>query len=221
MDVLVVGGTRGTGLAVVRRLVAQGHTVTVFGRTASTAAVDVAGPGTLRRVDGDALDREAVARAVAGQDSVVVMLGISDNPLAVHWLRRASTALDVRSAGTAVVVDAMQRHGVRRLVVQTTFGLGDSWANLDLAWKLTFRFVIGRQFTDSATQERVVRSSGLDWTIVRPVSLTDDEPDASPTVTIDDSVVGLKVARAQVAVAVADALEAPATVGATLSVSSR
>ncbi|MGF0116603.1 NAD(P)-dependent oxidoreductase [Promicromonospora sp. Marseille-Q5078] len=167
----MVGATRGSGLAVTRRLAADGHTVTAFGRTASSAFdAPVPGPGVVRPVDGDALDPDAVAKAVAGHDAVVVTLGISDNPLAVQWLRRAGTALDVRSRGTAVVIGAMRETGVRRLVVQTTYGLGDSWRHLDLTWKLVFRFVIGRQFADSGRQEEAVRASGLDWTIVRPVS---------------------------------------------------
>ncbi|TWH28523.1 putative NAD(P)-binding protein [Isoptericola variabilis J7] len=184
------------------------------------AAAPPAGPGTVRPLDGDALDPDDVAKAVVGQDAVVVTLGISDNPLAVHWLRRAGTALDVRSRGTRVVARAMADQGVRRLVVQTTYGLGDSWQLLDLRWKLTFRLVIGRQLTDSARQEDVVRASGLDWTLVRPVSLTDDDVAAPAHVTTDDSTVGMAVARSQVARAVADAVETPATVGATLSVSS-
>jgi len=127
MDVLVVGATRGSGLAITRELVAAGHRVTAFGRTASTAfAAPVAGPGSLRPVDGDALDAEAVTKAVAGQDAVVVTLGISDNPLAVQWLHRSSTAQDVRSRGTATVVAAMRETGVRRLVAQSTYGLGGS-----------------------------------------------------------------------------------------------
>ncbi|MFD6136824.1 NAD(P)-dependent oxidoreductase [Isoptericola sp. NPDC060257] len=232
MDVLVVGATRGSGLAITRELVAAGHRVTAFGRTATTAfaapaAGPGAGPGSLRPVDGDALDPEAVAKAVAGQDAVVVTLGISDNPLAVQWLRRSSTPADVRSRGTATVVAAMRETGVRRLVVQSTYGLGDSWAHLDLTWKLVFRFVIGRQFTDSGRQEEVVRASGLDWTLVRPVSLTDAPDDAadgadveSPAhVTTDDTRRGLKVSRGQLARVHAAALADPAAVGATLSVS--
>jgi uncharacterized protein YbjT (DUF2867 family) len=224
MDVLVVGATRGSGLALTRELVAAGHRVTAFGRTASaTFAAPVAGldalPGSVRPVDGDALDAEAVAKAVAGQDAVVVTLGISDNPLAVQWLRRSSTAPDVRSRGTGVVVAAMRETGVRRLVVQTTYGLGDSWRHLDLTWKLVFRFVVGRQFTDSGKQEEVVRASGLDWTIVRPVSLVDDDPGASAHVTTDDTRRGLKVSRTRLAGVHADALTDPATIGATLSVS--
>ncbi|MFC8600513.1 NAD(P)-dependent oxidoreductase [Isoptericola sp. NPDC057191] len=221
MDVLVVGATRGSGLAVTRELVEAGHRVTAFGRTASAAfATPLPGPGTVRPVDGDALDPEAVAKAVAGQDAVVVTLGISDNPLAVQWLRRASSPADVRSRGTATVVEAMRETGVRRLVVQSTYGLGESWAHLDLTWKLVFRFVIGRQFTDSGRQEEVVRGSGLDWTLVRPVSLTDDPATGtSAHVTTDHTRQGLKVSRAQLARVHADTLADPATVGATLSVS--
>ncbi|MFE6970006.1 NAD(P)-binding oxidoreductase [Isoptericola sp. NPDC057653] len=224
MDVLVVGATRGTGLALTRRLVADGHRVTAFGRTASTAFASpvegsVDGPGSVRPVDGDALDPDAVAKAVAGQDAVVVTLGISDNPLAVQWLHRSSTPADVRSRGTATVVAAMRETGVRRLVVQSTYGLGDSWRHLDLTWKLVFRFVIGRQFVDSGRQEEVVRGSGLDWTLVRPVSLTDAADGPPAHVTTDDTRRGLKVSRAQVAGAHAAALADPGTVGATLSVS--
>ncbi|MFD6176921.1 MULTISPECIES: NAD(P)-dependent oxidoreductase [unclassified Isoptericola] len=227
MDVLVVGATRGSGLALTRRLVADGHRVTAFGRTASATFGQVEGrvegPGSLRPLDGDALDPESVAKAVAGQDAVVVTLGISDNPLAVQWLRRSSTPTDVRSRGTATVVAAMRETGVRRLVVQSTYGLGDSWRHLDLTWKLVFRFVIGRQFTDSGRQEDVVRASGLDWTLVRPVSLT-NSPDGAPAeapahVTTDDTRRGLKVSRAQLAGVHAAALGDPGTVGATLSVS--
>ena len=221
MDVLVVGATRGSGLAVTRRLVAEGHRVTAFGRTAGAAFdAPLPGPGTVRPVDGDVLDPEAVAKAVVGQEAVVVTLGISDNPLAVQWLRRASTALDVRSAGTATVLAAMRDAGVRRLVVQTTYGLGDSWRHLSLTWKLTFRFVIGRQFADSARQEGLVRASGTDWTLVRPVSLTDQPADDGAHVSTDGDVRGMTVSRGQVARAVVDALADPRTAGATLSVSS-
>ncbi|MCA5893473.1 SDR family oxidoreductase [Isoptericola sp. NEAU-Y5] len=223
MDVLVVGATRGTGRAVTEELVARGHDVTAFGRTASAAYAPtrhhVPGPGTVRAVDGDVLDPDAVAKALVGQDAVVVTLGISDNPLAVQYLRRAGTAPDVRSRGTAVLLEQMRLGGPRRVVVQTTYGLGDSWQHLDLTWKLVFRLVIGRQLVDSARQEEAVRDSGLAWTVVRPVSLTDAPWSGPARVTTDDSRGALKVSRAQVAHVLADALDDAATVGATLSVS--
>ncbi|ACZ30465.1 NAD-dependent epimerase/dehydratase [Xylanimonas cellulosilytica DSM 15894] len=220
MDILVVGATRGTGRALTDTLVADGHTVTAFGRTATaTFATTPPGPGTLRAVDGDVLDADAVAKAVAGQDAVVVTLGISDNPVTVRLLRRASTALDVRSRGTAVVLGAMRDQGVRRVVVQTTYGLGDTWQRLDLRWKATFRLLLWPQLKDSAKQEDVVRASGLDWTLVRPVALSDAPTTTPARVSDDGSAAGFTVSRHDLARALADVATDRDRIGRTLAVS--
>jgi uncharacterized protein YbjT (DUF2867 family) len=62
---------------------------------------------------------------------------------------------------------------VRRLVVETALGIGDAWWRLGLYYTLFVRPVIlPFYFHDKVRQERVVRASGLDWTIVRPGVLT-------------------------------------------------
>ena len=107
MRVLVVGASRGTGAELVDELARRGHVVTAFSRRAG---------GDDPRIvyqSGDVLDADAVAKAVAGQDAVVVTLGIPDNPFRVRLTRRASSPLDVRSTGTANVVRAMTETGVR------------------------------------------------------------------------------------------------------------
>ena len=215
MRVLVVGASRGSGLAVVRRLVADGHEVTAFGRTVQADAL----PGGVRVARGDVADASALDRAVAGQDAVVVTLGISDNAMKVRLLRRAGTPLDVRSAGTRAVVAAMRRHGVERLVVQTTIGAGESFSSLSLSWKAMFRVVLADQLRDSDRQEAVVRASGLAWTLVRPVSLHDDMTPSQVVVSSTGEVASMEVTRAQVAGVIADALGADHRVGQTLAVS--
>jgi putative NADH-flavin reductase len=68
----------------------------------------------------------------------------------------------------------MQDTGVRRLIVQSTIGVGDSRANLNFFWKrVMFGLLIRRAYADHIEQEAVVRASGLDWTIVRPGAFTD------------------------------------------------
>jgi uncharacterized protein YbjT (DUF2867 family) len=223
MDVLVVGASRGSGAAVVRALAADGHRVMAFARTASTADLgpdETPGGGEVVRVDGDVMDADALDKAMVGQEAVVVALGISDNPMAVRLLRRADTPLDVRSEGTRRVVEAMQRGGVRRLVVQSTYGLGETRRRLTWQLKAFFSLVIAPQVRDTERQEEIVRGSGLDWTLVRPVVLTDEQTDAPPHVDAGDDFAGLEVARSQVARAEVDALLDPATVGKTLTVSS-
>ncbi len=179
MRVLVVGATGGSGRAAVEALTAGGHEVTAFARRAGAAYAERAG---VRAVDGDATVPGDVGRAVRGQDAVVVTLGISEHPLRVRLRGSRGTPLDVRSRGTAAVVAAMREHGVRRLVVQSSYGVGETRDRLPLSARLVFALLLRPQIADHERQERLVRDSGLEWTIVQPVYLTDgDEPAATST----------------------------------------
>ena len=214
MNVLVVGASRGTGAAAVRALVDAGHVVTAYARSAPADP----GDDNVRHVAGDALDADALAKAMVGQDAVLVTLGISDNPFTVRLLRRAGTPLDIRSRGTANVIAAMRAAGVGRLVVQSTYGIGEPYRTLPLSLKAFF-FVIRPQVVDHERQEALVRSSGLDWTVVRPVVLEDVKTDAPAQVDLEDRVASLKVSRTQVARVLAEAVDRPDWHQQTVSVS--
>ncbi len=123
MKVLVVGSTGGSGRAAVENLLSEGHEVTAFSRQARGAATL---SQRLHLVNGDAMNPTEVERAVQNQDAVVVTLGISENPLRVRFFGPARTPIDVRSAGTRNVISAMHKYNVRRLVVQTTYGVGEN-----------------------------------------------------------------------------------------------
>lgn len=108
LNVLVVGATGGTGRATVERLAAEGHRVTAFSRSADRLANEIDGITT---VNGDVTDPHAVEQAVAGQDVVIVTLGITENPLRVRFLGPARTPINVRSQGTKHVISAMKSMG--------------------------------------------------------------------------------------------------------------
>ncbi len=159
-NVVVIGATGSVGRLVVAELLEAGHRVTAFARNPGRLALE---HPALTRVAGDALDGEAVRRAVAGQDAVVVTLGAG-----------ASRRSRVRSAGTLAVIRAMQETGVRRLLVQSTLGAHDSRGNLDFFWKrIMFGLLLKPVLADHELQESLVAASGLDWTIVRPAAFTD------------------------------------------------
>jgi uncharacterized protein YbjT (DUF2867 family) len=197
--VLVVGATGGSGRAAVEALTARGHEVTAFARRAGTA---FAGRAGVRAVDGDATAPADVGRAVAGQDAVVVALGISEHPLAVRLRGSRGTPMDVRSRGTAAVVAAMREHGVPRLVVQSSYGVGETRDRLPLSSRLVFALLLRPQIADHERQERLVRDSGLDWTIVQPVYLTDG--DEAATTSPAGDVEGMHVSRRALGAVLAD-----------------
>ncbi|WP_322919332.1 NAD(P)-dependent oxidoreductase [Nocardioides renjunii] len=212
MKVLVVGASRGTGAELVAELAGRGHLVTAYARRPGEHGEEV------RTVTGDVLDADSLAKAMIGQDAVAVTLGIPDNPFRVRLTRRASSRLDVRSAGTAAVVAAMREQGVRRLVVQSTYGIGDTYRHLPLALKAFFTLAIRPQVRDHEVQERLVRESGLAWTIVRPTVLHDDPAEEPAYVSTDDRAPSMRVSRRQVARVEADALEDDGRVSQVLSV---
>jgi uncharacterized protein YbjT (DUF2867 family) len=168
LKIIVFGSTGGTGMATLRALVAAGHEVTAFARDPAKLP---ASP-SIGAIRGDVMNAGDVARAVPGHDLVIVSLGNSQNPFALMFGARRTTPANVCETGTRHIVTAMQASGIARLLVVTAFGIGDTRARLPFAFKLFYRSVLREHMADKEKQEEMVKSSGLDWTLVQPVGLT-------------------------------------------------
>lgn len=215
MNVLVVGSTRGTGRAVVQTLIERGHRVTALSRS-GTAAPPF--DDRVRVVQGDALEAADLDRAVPGHDAVVVSLGVSQNPFAMRFKIGLTTPPDVVSRGTAAVLEAMRRHGVRRLVVVSAFGVAESWGDVPLPLRVFFRLFLMDSFRDKAVQEAAVHASDADWTVLRPVGLT-DKPATGDYAADPREAHSSTIARADVADYAVRALEEGLAVGQTVTLS--
>lgn len=167
-NIAVIGASGGSGKSTVEALLSAGHKVTAVSRGASKAFGD-----SVRCVDGSAVDKEVLRKAIHGQDAVIVTLGITENPIRVRLFGPDRTPADIRSAGTQSVIEVMQELGVKRLVVQTTFGSGPSRKYLRFIDRLFFNLLLKPQIDDTDLQDELIRQSGLDWTITQPVHLTD------------------------------------------------
>jgi putative NADH-flavin reductase len=99
-----------------------------------------------------------------------------------------------------VLVDAMENSPVKRLICVTGFGAGDSRGHGGLLYSAALCLFLGRVYTDKDVQERIIRRSRLDWTIVRPTILTNGPRTRSYRVLVDprDSTSGF-ISRADVA----------------------
>ena len=62
--------------------------------------------------------------------------------------------------------------GAKRLIRVTGFGAGDSRESISCLQRLPFQIVFGRAYEDKSLQERLIKESGLDWTIGWPGVLT-------------------------------------------------
>ena len=162
--VLVIGASRGIGLETVRAALRAGHSVRAMARSAASIPIQ---DTNLEKVSGDALDRDTMRDALQDVDVVIQTLGVDFAPRLIF----EGTSLFSRS--TRLLVNAMKAAGVKRLVSVTGLGAGDSRGHGGILYDaFVFPLLLKRVYDDKDVQELIIRSSGLDWTIVRPGLLT-------------------------------------------------
>lgn len=163
VHVLIIGASGGIGLAATRQALAQGHSVRAFARSAREISFD---HPLLEKFSGDALNRSDVTVAVQEVDAVISAVGISPG------LAMIFGPVELFSASTRLLISSMEKAKARRLICVTGFGAGESRKAISRSQRIPFELALGRAYADKDRQERVVRRSDLDWTIVRPVILT-------------------------------------------------
>ena len=163
MKILIVGASKGTGAEAVKIALERGHDVTAFARTPGKLAIE---RPELTKLAGDFHDRESIGRAVRGHNAVIVTAMATS-------LKAFKNNPNYFSQGTAHTIEAMREHGVRRLVVLSAWGVGDSRKLVNfLVDTLMISLLLRAPYEDHERQEKRVRESGLDWVIARPTRLT-------------------------------------------------
>lgn len=160
MKIAVFGATGTVGKQVVIQALGLDHQVKALVRPGNDK-LQAMEHRQLHIVEGNVFDSEAVSKVIEGCDAVICVLG-------------AGRKGEVRARGTQIIIDAMKKLGVKRLICQSTLGAGDSRANLNFVWKhIMFGWLLKAAYADHQLQEEYVKASELDWTIVRPAAFTD------------------------------------------------
>lgn len=194
--VLVIGGTRATGLEVVRVLRARGDEVAVLARPSSD--VGEAEKLGARIVRGDAMNPADLATALAAGPYRAV----------VSTLGGGLKLPQVDFEGNRNAVDAAKAAGIRRFVLVTVIGAGDS---RDAAPWISRR-MLKDVMAEKTRAEDHLKASGLDYTIIRPGGLLDREAQGRAYLTADTRSMSW-IRRADLARLVVQALDDPQAVG--------
>jgi uncharacterized protein YbjT (DUF2867 family) len=157
--ILVIGGSRGIGLAVCRIAAGRGHFVRAMSRDGRLPK-DIG--GTCEAFPGDARNAADVAQALEGIDVVVQALGV---PQSLDFILKPVTLF---SEATRVLLREMKQAGVRKLVAVTGFGAGDSRSAINILQRLAFNVIFKNAYDDKSIQEALIAKSDLEWLIVRP-----------------------------------------------------
>jgi putative NADH-flavin reductase len=118
----------------------------------------------MRVVVGSATDPTVLEEAVAGNDAILCALG----PSSARELLRS----ELMRGCVPVLLGAMERHGVRRLILLSALGVGESAPHATGVARLAFGTILRQVGKDKARAEEAVRASDLEWTVVYPPALT-------------------------------------------------
>jgi uncharacterized protein YbjT (DUF2867 family) len=195
MRLLVVGASGRTGRSVVEQALGHGHDVrAVVHRTPLATEHD-----RLEVVHGDVRDLDFMLEAVGGMTAVASVLGARPGPES-----------RVLPDGIATIIHAMATHAVSPLAAVSAAGAGNrSDPGLALGYRMLMRTALKSTYDAFEEMEQRIMASDLEWTIVRPVGLTDGPLTGDYRVSLDGTVPpkSSTISRADVAAFVLKALE--------------
>ena len=222
MKLTIFAATGGIGRLALEQAVAAGHDVTAVARNPRNLP---SGAAHVVTADLAAPDPAALQAAVAGTDAVLSGLG-----------PRGKADAGITCRGTEAITAAMQASGVRRLVVVSAAPVGtvrspglprpprhdpgDGFFMRTVAYPV-LKAALREVYADLARMEDVLRDSGLDWTSVRPVRLSDSAATGRYRTALGRNVRhGLVISRADVAGCMLDVIDRPETFGQSIGIAS-
>lgn len=163
MRIAVFGGTGQAGQHLLRQALDQGYQVQALARRPDNLNIR---HDSLVVISGTIQDLEAVEKTVAGVVAVLSVLGPTHN--------RPSFEI---SQGMAHIIAAMKQQGVKRLIISSGAGVSDPNDRPGLGdrlMKFLLKHMAKNVLADMVQTVDLVRSSGLEWTVVRVPMLTHD-----------------------------------------------
>jgi len=202
MKLTIFGATGATGTSLVQQALAADHEVTAVVRDPARMAIPA--HQRLRTVTADVLDPAAISPAVDGADAVISAVGPGTG---------AST---LRQDSTRSIIQAMQKTGTRRLLIVSGSVVADEGESPFMRYllkPLARRTFLRHVCADMRRAENEIHDSDLEWTIMRPPSLTGKPARGTYRTATDRNLPrGFSISRADLAACMLTLLNNPATV---------
>lgn len=173
MKILILGITGRTGRLAVEEAIKRGHEVVGIAR--NPYAVDVK---DVEIFAGTPYEPETVVKAIKGCDAVISTLNTF--PQSQGLFGKLNSPSDNVSMSIKNTIRVMGKTGINRIVVVSALGVSDSVREKPGIFSIINRVSNNKYaYADHDVQENVLERSRLDWTVVRPAGLTDNNENLS------------------------------------------
>ena len=171
MKLLVLGATGRTGRLIVEEALNQGYDLNVLMRDKNKMSFN---SKSVKVFQGTPARRTDLAAAMEGCEVIISALGIaraSDAP----WSKLITPKNFISESMKNVIAEADQQN-LKRLITISAWGVGETKKEIPfwLRWLIDYTN-LGPVYAEHESQEKLLASSDLKWTAVRPVALNDSK----------------------------------------------
>jgi putative NADH-flavin reductase len=158
---ILVLGTRGIGLQVIKQGLSLGHQVCALSRRPGALLI---ADDNFTLVAGDAENAPDIEKASHGMDVIVSAIGAPPS----------KKEISIFSVSAGHIISAVKKNSVKLFIMVSGIGAGDSRGHGGFIYeKLIFPSLLSGIYADKNRAESLVFQSDINWIIVRPGFLTD------------------------------------------------
>ena len=199
MKIVVFGATGIVGNAVVNEALKKGHEVTILTRDARKVTTR---HEHLHVVEGNVTDKNVVRTVLKGQEAVIQTLGIGG--------KGDGKPTSIVSEANKIIMTEMEQMNVKRLVAISVIGAGNSLTFLPWIYRKLVLPLFMKWFQaiidDKNRMEPMIKTSGLDWTIVRCTTVKERPATGKVNATQDGKGLKFSISAADMAVFIVNQL---------------
>ena len=189
MTITVFGASGKIGRLLVQQAIGKGYKVKAYIRDKQSFPVS---DENITLIEGTLDNKPQIQNAVTGADAVISLLG----PPLKFWYKGTPVA-----DGHANIVAAMKAAGVTRFITIATPSVKSPKDTSSVATVLPgimARIIFPKPYIEIVKVGDVVKTSGLDWTIVRFIAPNDKEPAGNVKVSFGETKIGFSISRADI-----------------------
>tara|TARA_R110002050_G_scaffold297339_2_gene458599 strand:+ start:1531 stop:2163 length:633 start_codon:yes stop_codon:yes gene_type:complete len=162
MNITIIGASAGIGLETVKRGLNRNHSIT----TLSRSKIKLEEKKSLNMIIGNATNKSDLLTSIQNADALIVTLGTGKN----------MKATSLFSDFAKIIVEIHREHKIDiPLIFVTGFGTGESENYVSFFVKIFLKYFLKDVYADKTKMEEIVANSDLNWTVVRPGRLLDNE----------------------------------------------
>ena len=204
MNILILGSTGRTGRLLLTEALKRGHKVNVLVSHKSRLTVK---PELVSAFEGTPLNKYTLAESMQGCEAILSTLNISrtsDFPWA-----KLRTSRDFLSVSMKNILTVTEEQKVNRIIITTAWGVAETKKDIPFWFRLLISYSnIRYPYRDHEVQEELLTHSELNYTVIRPVGLTDQNNKKKIQVSLDNTPKPtLTISRLHVAEFMLDVLE--------------